>query len=148
MTANRSIQSCFLFILLAAYCARADDWNAGTGGKPSRHSLSNERSPLAPIILWQGGLSAVIAQPPVIEGNILAMSRIQNLGDVLHGTLIVAHNLTTGDTLWTKDLPVDFPATDWRNRVTAIRDGRVYATRSGNDNYSFLYALDAVIISC
>jgi outer membrane protein assembly factor BamB len=123
--------------------ALADDWNSGTGGKPARHSLSTERGPLTPAILWEGGLAAVIAQPPVIEGSIVVMSRIQNLSDVLHGTMIVAHDLATGDTLWTRDLPVDFPSTDWRNRVSAIRDGRVYATRSGNDNYSFLYALDA-----
>jgi outer membrane protein assembly factor BamB len=123
--------------------ALADDWNSGTGGKPSRNSLSNERGPVTATILWAGGLPAVIAQPPVTEGNLVAMSRIQNINDVLHGTLIVVHNLTTGDTLWTKDLPVDFPATDWRNRVSAMRDGRVYATRSGNDNYSFLYALEA-----
>lgn len=137
----------FLVSVLLAFLfteAPADDWNAGTGGKPTRNGLSHERGPLTPTLLWQGGLPATIAQPPVIEGNILAMSRIQNISDVLHGTLIVAHNLATGDTLWTKDLPVDFPASDWRNRVSAIRDGRVYATRSGNDNYSFVYALDAI----
>ena len=132
-------------VILGFFCtgASADDWNSGTGGKPSRCGLSSERGPLTATILWQGGIQAIIAQPPVIEGNIVAMSRIQNLGDVLHGTLVLAHNLATGDTLWTKDLPVDFPLSDWRNRVSAIRDGRVYATRSGNDNYSFLYALDA-----
>jgi outer membrane protein assembly factor BamB len=137
------LKTLLLLSLLLRNVVHADDWNAGTGGKPSRNGLSSERGPLTPTLLWQGGLPAVIAQPPVIEGDVLAMSRIQNVGDVLHGTLIVAHNLTTGDTLWTKDLPVDFPTTDWRNRVTAIRDGRVYATRSGNDNYSFIYALSA-----
>lgn len=133
----------FLVSLFLPITLCADDWNAGTGGNPSRTSLSSERGPLTPTLLWDGGLSAVISQPPVIEGNILAMSRVQSIGDVLHGTALVAHNLTTGDTLWTKDLPVDFPSTDWRNRVSAIRGGRVYATRSGNDNYSFLYALNA-----
>ena len=137
------IRTLLLSLLLLPNAVRADDWNAGTGGNPSRNSLSAERGPLTPTLLWQGGLPAVIAQPPVIEGTVLAMSRIQNISDVLHGTLLVAHNLLTGDTLWSKDLPVDFPSTDWRNRVTAIRGGRVYATRSGNDNYSFLYALNA-----
>ena len=119
-----------------------DDWTVGVGGKPARHSLSSEYGPTEPNILWQGGLSAVIAQQAVIEGNVLVMPRIQNISDVLHGTLIVAHDLQTGDTLWTVDLPVDFPATDWRNRVSAIRDGRVYATRAGNTNASYMYALD------
>jgi len=120
----------------------ADDWTVGVGGKPARHSLSSEYGPTGPNILWQGGLSAVIAQQAVIKGNIVVMPRIQNLGDVLHGTLIVAHNLQTGDTLWTVDLPADFPSTDWRNRVSAMRDGKIYATRAGNTNASYMYALD------
>jgi len=133
-----------LFILLvSADTLLADDWTVGVGGKPERYGRSNETGPTSPMTLWQGGLQAVISQQAVIEGNILVMARIQNINDVLHGTKIVAHNLSTGDTLWTKDLPVDFPSTDWRNRVSAIRDGKVYCTRSGNTNYSYLYALDA-----
>jgi outer membrane protein assembly factor BamB len=132
----------FLLLLLVGYVS-ADDWTVGVGGKPARHSLSSEYGPTGLNILWQGGLPAVIAQQAVIEGNIVVMPRIQNLNDVLHGTVIVAHDLNSGDTLWTTDLPVDFPATDWRNRVSALRDGKVYATRSGNTNASYMYALDA-----
>jgi len=132
------------FLVALPFILAADDWNTGPGGKPSRHSLSSEQGPATPTLLWQGGLNAVIAQQAVIDGNVVAMSRIFNLNNVLHGTLIVAHDLMTGDTLWTKDLPVDFPSTDWRNRVSAIRDGVVYATRAGNTNYSYMYALDAL----
>jgi len=131
-----------IFMLLLMAIPAADDWTVGVGGKPARHSLSSEYGPVGPDILWQGGLSAVIAQQAVIEGDVVAMPRIQNLSDVLHGTLIVAHDLNTGDILWTADLPVDFPATDWRNRVSAIRDGKVYATRAGDTNASYMYALD------
>jgi outer membrane protein assembly factor BamB len=130
---------CFFFL---ANAVAADDWTVGVGGKPARHSLSSEYGPTEPTILWQGGVSAVIAQQAVIEGNVVVMPRIQNLSDVLHGTLIVAHDLQTGDTLWTADLPVDFPSADWRNRVSAMRDGKVYATRAGNTNASYMYALD------
>jgi outer membrane protein assembly factor BamB len=98
---------------------------------------------LAADILWQNGVNAVIAQQAVIEGNIVATSRIFNISNVLDGTAIVAQDLTTGDTLWTKQLPVDFPATDWRSRVSAIKDGKIYATRSGNTNFSYMYAMDA-----
>jgi outer membrane protein assembly factor BamB len=147
---NHEVSRWHLFNLLTTFCLvilihplSADDWTVGVGGKPARHSLSNEHGPTEPNILWQGGLAAVIAQQAVIEGNVVVMPRIQNLSDVLHGTLIAAHDLQTGDTLWTVDLPVDFPATDWRNRVSAIRDARVYATRAGNTNASYLYALDA-----
>ena len=129
-------------LLAANTTVLADDWTVGVGGNPARHSLSAESGPAAPDILWQGSLTSVIAQQAVIEGNVAAMPRMQSISDVLHGTRIVCHDLYTGDTLWTADLPVDFPSTDWRNRVSAIRDGRVYATRAGNTNASYMYALD------
>jgi outer membrane protein assembly factor BamB len=136
----------FVLLLFAIFSLSlyADDWTVGTGGKPARYGLSTELGPTDQTFLWQGGLPAVIARPAVIEGNIVAMDRIQDIGDVLHGTKIVIHNLTTGETLWTRDLPVEFPTMDWRNRVAAMRDGKVYATRSGNTNASYLYALDAL----
>jgi outer membrane protein assembly factor BamB len=132
-----------LVVVLSPTLITADDWCVGTGGKPARNGLSGESGPTGPDILWQGGLQAVIAQQAVIEGSVVAMARIQDLGDVLHGTVIVTHDLMTGDTLWTADLPVDFPDSDWRSRVSAIRDGRVYCTRAGNTNESYMYALDA-----
>jgi outer membrane protein assembly factor BamB len=141
ITMRRSSFALLLFFV--SFTAAADDWTVGPGGKPARYGRSAEVGPTGPNILWQGGISAVISQQAVIEGNIVAMARIQNISDVLHGTFIVAHNLTTGDTLWTKDLPVEFPSTDWRNRVSAIRDGKVFVTRSGNTNSSYLYALNA-----
>jgi outer membrane protein assembly factor BamB len=133
-----------LLLTILSLSLYGDDWTVGTGGKPARYGLSTELGPTDQTLLWQGGLPAVIARPAVIEGNIVAMDRIQDISDVLHGTKIVAHNLTTGETLWTKDLPVEFPSTDWRNRVSAIRDGKVYATRSGNTNASYLYALNVL----
>jgi len=122
----------------------ADDWTVGVGGNPARNSLSQEQGPAVPVIAWQGSLNAVVAQQAVIEGSIVAMPRMEDINDVLHGTRIVAHDIETGDTLWTTELPVDFPSTDWRSRVSAIRDGQVYATRAGNTNASYMYALDAL----
>jgi outer membrane protein assembly factor BamB len=121
----------------------ADDWQVGPGGKPTRNSLSSESGPQTNALLWQNGYSSVIAQQAVIDGNIVAMSRIFNINNVLQGTKIVTQDLTTGDTLWTTILPVDFPATDWRSRVSAFKDGILYATRAGNTNYSYMYALNA-----
>ena len=136
-----------VFILtISIFCAenqvQADNWKVGSGGKPSRNSLSTESGPEAANLLWQNGVSAVIAQQAVIEGNVVAMSRIFNINNVLQGTSIVAQDLSTGDTLWSAILPVDFPSTDWRSRVSAINNGQVYATRSGNTNYTYMYALD------
>jgi outer membrane protein assembly factor BamB len=56
--------------------------------------------------------------------------------------VIVAQNLNSGAQLWPPvQLPISFPDA-WRNRVSAIRDGHIYATRAGNTNYEYLYALD------
>lgn len=139
----RLIRLTLILLLGMTVPVQAADWNAGTGGNPARNCASGEVGPTSPEILWQGGQPSVIAQAPVIEGDIVVMSRIHNINDVLHGTRIVAHDLQTGDTLWTRELPVDFPSTDWRSRVSAIRDGNVYATRAGNTNDAYLYALDA-----
>jgi outer membrane protein assembly factor BamB len=131
-------------ICIFSFHAFPDNWQVGSGGKSTRQGLSTEYGPEDATLLWQNGVSAVIAQQAVIEGNIVAMSRIFNINNVLYGTSVVAQDLMTGDTLWTAILPVDFPDTDWRSRVSAIRDGKVYATRSGNTNYSYMYALDAL----
>ena len=139
-----------VLVLAMAFNAQAylDHWNSGTGGKPSRNGLTWERGPTNTTLLWQGGLYSSDGFPIVMEGNIVAMSRVTfstpvDPTNVQKEAIIVARNLTTGEILWTNSLPVDFPETDWFCSVTAIRDARVYATRSGNGNSSYLYALDA-----
>lgn len=119
----------------------ADDWNAGTGGNPARNGQSSEIGPTEPTILWEGSLPALVAQPAVIEGNVVVMSRITSF-TIPTGTTIVAHDLDTGEMLWDTQLPASFPDS-WRSRVSAIRDGQVYATRAGNTNLEYMYALDA-----
>ncbi|HZK06791.1 MAG TPA: PQQ-binding-like beta-propeller repeat protein [Bacteroidales bacterium] len=127
---------------IAATNLQAQGWNTGPGGNSLRNGQSEFHGPTEPTLLWSGSLNSVIAQQAVCDGDYLAMTRMHSISDVLQGTKIVMHNLQTGDTLWTASLPVDFPATDWRSRVSAINDGRVYCTRSGNANESYLYALD------
>ncbi len=131
-------------VALGAAGALADDWNTGVGGNPMRNSLSRELGPTAPTVLWHDSLPAQVAQQAVTEGNLVVMARITSLSDTLNGTTIVAHDLTTGAIRWMRQLPIDYPATDWRSRVSAMRDGRVYATRAGNTNASYLYALSQV----
>lgn len=104
--------------------------------------MTSERGPATEVLLWKGGTPAVIAQQAVIDGQVLAMSRIRDLGDVLDGTDIVVQDIRTGDIRWITSLPIEFPNSDWRNRVSAIGNGHVYATRSGNTNKSYMYALD------
>jgi outer membrane protein assembly factor BamB len=136
----------FFLMIIVLYSAKikAQDWNVGSGGNSSRNCLSAvANGPTAADILWQKETEAVFHQQTVIDGEIAVTCPIIDLNDVLHGTLIIARNLSTGDTLWTKDLPVVFPETEWRNRVSSFKNGVVYATRSGNTNSSYLYALDA-----
>jgi len=139
---NQMVYSALIVIFSTTFVT-ADNWQVGPGGKPTRNSLSTETGPQTNTLLWQNGYQSVIAQQAVIDGNIVAMSRIFNINNVLQGTRIVAQNLETGDTLWTSVLPVDFPATDWRSRVSAFKDGIIYATRAGNTNYSYMYAINA-----
>lgn len=120
----------------------ADDWNTGTGGNAQRNGISNEAGPLMPNLLWQNSISSVIAQQSIVEGDYVISNRIWDLGNTLEGTSIVAQDLNSGEILWEVILPIEFPTTDWRSRATAINEGVVYASRSGNTNPSYLYALD------
>jgi outer membrane protein assembly factor BamB len=121
----------------------AAQWNVGVGGVPARHGLSAGTGPGAATPLWSGASGTTVAQQAVIDGDLVVVNRIFNLANTLHGTLIEAHDLHTGALRWSVELPVGF-ADSWRSRVTGIRDGRVYATRSGNTNAEFLYALSPV----
>ncbi len=136
----------FIIMIIVLYTTQinAQGWNVGSGGNSSRNCLSVvANGPAEADILWQKEIDAVLSQQTVIDGEIVVTCPIIDINDVLHGTLIVARDLSTGDTLWTKDLPVDFPGTDWRNRVSSFKNGVIYASRAGNTNYSYLYALDS-----
>ena len=136
---------CYLLALLsaAAIATAADEWNVAVGGGPSRYGRCSALGPDDATLLWQGGASAVISWLPAIDGDIAVTARCFSISDVLHGTYIYAYDIHTGTELWTADLPVDFPATDWRNHLSGIRDSVVYASRAGNTNDSYMYALDA-----
>ncbi len=127
--------------LIFAAGATADDWNTGVGGQASRRGFSTEVGPTAREILWSGSLPAIVAQQAVIADDLVVVSRIESF-TIPTGTTIIAHELLTGDERWSTQLPYDFPGSSWRSRVTAIRDGQVYATRAGNTNSDYLYALD------
>lgn len=132
-----------LLLLVSNLFLSAQNWNTSTGGNPQRNGLSIQYGPSDETLLWSGGLTSVIARPPVSDSIYLAAVRIHNLGDQAQGSKIVMMDIRNGDTLWTKNLPMDFPATDWYNKISAIKDGVLYASRSGNSNQSYIYALDA-----
>jgi outer membrane protein assembly factor BamB len=127
--------------LVAGAAARGDNWQTGVGGRASRDSVSAETGPAGPDVLWTGSVTAIVAQQAIIDGTVVVTNRITNFS-LPGGTWIVAHDLHTGELLWQAQLPNDFPATSWRSRASAMRGGHVYASRSGNTNLDYLYALD------
>jgi outer membrane protein assembly factor BamB len=129
--------------LLGGAPAAPAQWQVGVGGVPARNGLSTQNGPGAADLLWQTPQGTTVSQQAVIDGDLVVVNRLFNLGDPLHGTFIEGHDLHTGAKLWSVELPVGFPDS-WRSRVTGIRDGRVYATRSGNTNAEYLYALSPV----
>jgi outer membrane protein assembly factor BamB len=116
------------------------DWNT-VGGNAARDGSSDECGPTAPTLSWQGGVSAQVSQQPLVEGDYVVTARIFNLANTTGGTDIVSQDLGTGAIHWQGQLPVSFPDA-WRSRLSGLRDGQVYATRSGNTNAEYLYALD------
>jgi len=132
----------FLTFLLSLHVS-AQNWSVSTGGNALRNGSSSEYGPISEDLLWSGGLSSTIARSPVSDSIYLATVRISASSDFLNGSRIVMMDIRNGDTLWTKNLPVDFPSTDWQNRISAIRKGVLYASRSGNGNSAYLYALNA-----
>ena len=117
------------------------DWNTGVGANAARTSLAPNLGPLERELLWQGSSPSLVAQQAVAAGDLLVVNRIRSF-TIPTGDSIVAHSLATGRRLWGVSLP--FASGDeWRSRATAIRDGHVYAPRSGGDqNPAYLYALE------
>lgn len=117
-------------------------WNTGVGGNSIRSSLSPAVGPAKPSIAWQAGPSVSYGgQQAVTEGNLVVVTRTNFVGDTT-GDVIVGRDLVSGTERWTAHLPISFPDS-WSQRVSAIRGGQVYATRAGNTNREYLYALSA-----
>ncbi|MBD3160914.1 MAG: PQQ-binding-like beta-propeller repeat protein, partial [Candidatus Eisenbacteria bacterium] len=133
---------CILAIAAAiAQPAVASDWNTGVGRDAARTGLSPEVGPEAPDLLWEGSRPAIVSQQGVAGEGLFIAPRIQSF-TIPTGTWIVAHDLVTGEEAWAVQLPFEEPD-EWRSRVSAIRDGKVYATRAGGENQpGYLYALD------
>jgi outer membrane protein assembly factor BamB len=117
------------------------DWNTAVGRDAARRGLSPQVGPTDPAVLWQGSRPSVIAQHGAAAGDLLVVNRIANF-NIPDGTLLVAHDLQTGAELWAVHLPYDPENPGHREKVMAIRDGQVYATRGGDTRLDYVYALD------
>lgn len=128
-------------VLLAAAAAAAD-WS-NSGGNAGRNGRTPEIGPDAPDVLWSGGRSSIIAWQPVIEGSRAFMVRQTSFPPETTGSPVVAMDLDDGHELWFRHLPAN--TGDWTAWIAGARDGRVYASRSGNGATvsARMYALDA-----
>lgn len=127
-------------LLLPLVAATASgQWSVAVGGDAPRSGGSTEVGPTGGDLLWDGSLAGIVAQQGVSDGDLVVVNRIASF-TIPTGTWIVAHELETGAIRWQVQLPMNF-ADSWRSRVTGIRDGQVYASRSGNTNAEYLYAL-------
>ncbi|UCD74087.1 MAG: PQQ-like beta-propeller repeat protein [Phycisphaerales bacterium] len=129
--------------LMLSAIAAADDWN-NSGKNPGRNALSAEIGPESAEILWSGGRTSLIAWQPVIEGERVFMVRQSGWpSDEPGASPVVAMDLNTGEELWAEHIP--FSDGDWTTWIAGVRDGKVYAGRSGNGASvsAKLYALDA-----
>jgi hypothetical protein len=128
--------------------AQTQDWS-NLGGNGRMNGLVNVNGPDgvgASDLLWEGGPFSYIAWNPVIEGRRVFMVRQtafpQNNPPPDDAT-IYAMDLDTGAVLWTADLP--FEAGDWTTWIAGVKNGRLFASRSGNGGSvdAPLYCLDA-----
>ena len=120
------------------------DWNA-LGGNPGKSGLAPGVGPATPDLRWQGGRPSIIAWHPVIEGD--RMFVVRQTGFVPNGVPneapVVCQDVTSGQELWVANVP--YNGGDWTTVVFGVRNGRVYAGRSGNGSSvnAKLHCLDA-----
>ncbi len=133
-----------LFVIvftLSSESQQITHWNVGVGGNTARNSLVTINGPQQPTVLWEGGLYAKRGYQTFIEGDVVVASRRHDYNNTLHGAKIVAHDIHTGDTLWTTELPVINPDIENFSQVKGVCDGQVYCTRAGGpSNESIMYA--------
>jgi hypothetical protein len=119
-------------LLVGAWAAGSlADW-PNAGGNAGRNGQTPHAGPDSAQVLWSGAPAAIIAYQPVIEGDRVFMVRQNSFipNGVPNDSPIIAKDLHTGATLWPINLP--YNSGDWTAWIAGVRDGKVYASRSGN----------------
>ncbi|MCE3004959.1 MAG: PQQ-like beta-propeller repeat protein [Xanthomonadaceae bacterium] len=123
-------------------------WQVMNGGNALKNGRVDTVGPVSATERWRAPHNSPFGMPVFVDGGIVVTTRLVpsppgNIAADREG-VIVGLRLDTGQVLWTRTLPVDDPQTDWTGRALALRDGRVYASRSGfGPTKTALYALDA-----
>lgn len=145
---HRRIGCLLLGWTLLLPAAASAQWQVMNGGNAQKNGRVDTVGPVSATERWRAPLESTFGMPVFVDGGIVVTTRLVpsppgNIAADLEG-VIVGLRLDTGQVLWTRTLPVDDPQTDWTGRALAMRDGRVYASRSGfGATKTALYALDA-----
>jgi hypothetical protein len=136
--------TCLLFMLTGL--ASAQDWG-NYGGGPARNGRSAQPGPQAADLLWSNTDDpAVISWHPFVEdGRVFTIREAgfpQNGGGA--NDALVAYDVHTGAELWRTTLPFGGDtSSEWIAWVGGVDDGRVYCSRSSNQQPQPLQAYDA-----
>lgn len=136
-------------VLLAALLtttASAQDWS-NYGGNNARNGRTPALGPQSAALAWENDDEAsVISWHPFIEDQRVFTVReagFPQAGGAANDA-IVAYDLASGAELWRVTLPfAGDTSSEWIAWIGAVRDGRVYASRSSNLQPQPLIALDA-----
>jgi outer membrane protein assembly factor BamB len=145
---HRRIGCLLLGWTLLLPAAASAQWQVMNGGNALKNGRVDTVGPVSATERWLAPLQSPFGMPVFVDGGIVVTTRLVpsppgNITADVEG-VIVGLRLDTGQVLWTRTLPVDDPQTDWTGRALALRDGRVYASRSGfGATKTALYALDA-----
>jgi PQQ-like domain len=130
--------------LVFSTLAAAQNWPNG-GGNAGRNGLTSEIGPDAATPIWSVGRPSIIAWQPVIDAGRVFVVRQTGFPPEPNSdeSPVVAMDLDTGMELWFANIPA--AAGDWTTWIAGARDGRVYASRSGNGSSvsAKIHALDA-----
>lgn len=112
----------------------AGDW-MNHGGNEKKNGLSPVIGPSAESMQWEINETAIISFQPYILGDRLFAVRMKQFLGATANDRIHAYDLNTGNELWTLLLPYGGDSSQqWTAHILGVRDGVVYASRSGNGN--------------
>jgi len=124
-----------LFLCSALTTSACAQWS-NNGGNAGRNGRSSEIGPDSPDTIWTTAPSSIIAWQPMIEGRRVYAVRQNGFPPEpsSNESPIVCLDLDTGAEHWRIDIP--FVAGDWTTWIAGVKDGRLFAARSGNGAFS------------
>ncbi len=131
-----------LLVVAGAASPALAQWNSAVGGNAVRSGYVDAVGPTTPDRLWDGVRFTRYVRPVAVDNGIVYAQWNQS-GSSFNE--VVAFDIASGTELWSVEVPTagSNPSSE-RSRVTGVRDGVVYLTRSSSiSNPLPIYAYDA-----